>query len=354
MITDLTKLFVTVDATFENLIELIRNNSKDLAIVVDNAGKFLSLISDSDIRTAIMAGYPTSSTVSDLLHNLNGRKTPLIASAGASEGELLRTMELKNVRHIPILNENGRLIDVADKDTLLNNRKMPLIAVIMAGGYGKRLLPLTLKTPKPMLPLGNKPLLEHIVNRLQGCGITEINIATHYHKEIIHDYFGGGSKLGVNINYIAEPEALGTAGALSCIRQCDTPVLLINGDVLSSVNFRAMLNFHLDENADFTMAVRRHELMIPYGVIESDDMAITGISERPSITRLISAGIYIMNPDVCGLAPGGRSYDMPELINTLLNKRKKLVCFPIYEYWLDIGTIDNYRQALVDMQAGLV
>src|ERR1044072_3325114 len=169
-------------------------------------------------------------------------------------------------------------------------------AVIMAGGYGTRLLPLTDQIPKPMLPVGDRPLLEIIVDQLKEAGIRQVNVATHYKSEAISDHFKNGEDFGVDIRYVKEDQPLGTAGALSLLEESDEPLLVINGDILTRVDFHAMLNFHREHAADLTVAVRQYEFRVPYGVIDTDGVAVTGISEKPMVRQFINAGIYLLNP----------------------------------------------------------
>lgn len=222
----------------------------------------------------------------------------------------------------------------------------------MAGGYGTRLRPLTDDLPKPMLPVGTKPLLELIVEQLRVAGIRQVNVATHYRGEVITDHFKDGQDFGVEIRYVKEDQPLGTAGALSLLEESDEPLLVMNGDILTRVDFRAMLNFHREHNAELTVGVRQYEFRVPYGVVNTNGVDVTGISEKPVVRQFINAGIYLLNPLVRRVIPNGRPYDIPELIENLLKEKRCVVCFPIREYWLDIGKSDQYDQAKADMASG--
>ena len=222
----------------------------------------------------------------------------------------------------------------------------------MAGGYGSRLRPLTEDLPKPMLPVGNKPLLELIVEQLKQAGIRQVNVATHYKSEVIAEHFKNGEAFGVDIRYVKEDQPLGTAGALSLIEEVDEPLLVMNGDILTRVDFRALLSFHREHKADLTVCVRQYEFRVPYGVIDTDGVLVKGISEKPMVRQFINAGIYLLNPQVRRLIPNGRPYDIPDLIERLLKENGTVVCFPIREYWLDIGKVDQYDQAKADIAAG--
>jgi NDP-sugar pyrophosphorylase family protein len=256
------------------------------------------------------------------------------------------------VRQIPLVDDEGRVADVALLSELVKEYELPLRAIVMAGGYGTRLRPLTDELPKPMLPVGDRPLLEIIVDRLREAGIRHVNVATHYKSEMIAEHFKDGQGFGVDIRYVKEDQPLGTAGALSMLEESDEPLLVINGDILTRVDFRAMLHFHHEHKSDLTVAVSQYEFRVPYGVIETDGVAVTGMSEKPLVRQFINAGIYLLNPSIRRLIPNGQHYDIPDLIERLLEEGRPVVCFPIREYWLDIGKSDHYDQAKVDVASG--
>ena len=222
----------------------------------------------------------------------------------------------------------------------------------MAGGLGTRLRPLTDDLPKPMLRVGDRPLLELIIEQLHEAGIRRVNVATHYRGEVIAEHFGDGRRFGVEIQYVQEDEPLGTAGALSQLGKSKEPLLVINGDILTRVNIRAMLNFHREHQADMTVGVRQHELQIPYGVVETDGVKIISISEKPTMKHLMNAGIYVLNPEVCQLIPEHQYYDMSHLLGRLVGENRRVISFLVHEYWLDIGEIEDYQRAVTDIVSG--
>jgi len=222
--------------------------------------------------------------------------------------------------------------------------------VIMAGGFGQRLRPLTEKLPKPMLPVGEKPVMELIIDQLRNAGIQKVNVTTHFKPDKIRDYFGDGRAFGVDLTYVSEESPLGTAGALSLIGEKNEPLLVINGDILTQVDFRTMLAFHREHGAEITVGVRQYDLQVPYGVIESDGTTVTGLHEKPMLNFFVNAGIYFLEPSVHELIPQGEHFDMTELINALLAKGRPVASFPIVEYWLDIGQHADYAKAQEDIQ----
>jgi NDP-sugar pyrophosphorylase family protein len=224
----------------------------------------------------------------------------------------------------------------------------------MAGGFGKRLMPLTEKCPKPMLPVNGKPLLEHLVRKLHDAGIQHVSISTHYLAESIIEHFHDGKDFGVHIEYVGEDRPMGTAGALAKVAGGSNPLLVVNGDILTSLDFRAMLEFHREHSAEMTIAVQQHEIEIPYGVVTTEGVNAIRIVEKPHIRNFINAGIYLIQPDVCNVVPSSHTFDMPELITSLISMGKRVICFPIREYWLDIGRVEQYERASLDAARGMV
>jgi dTDP-glucose pyrophosphorylase len=318
-----------------------------IALVVDGEGRLLDTVTDGDVRRAILAGLDLDSPISVLRGQKDGSPypTPVTALGGTSPTEMVDVMRKREVRHLPLVDDKGRVTRVVTLAELSKAEDAPLQAVIMAGGFGTRLRPLTDDVPKPMLPVGDKPLMEHIVALLRTAGIKSVSVTTHYKGEMIADHFKDGSDFGVAINYVEEDEPLGTAGALSLLDRPNGPLLVINGDIMTRVDFGAMLSFHREHAADMTVGIRQLETTVPFGVVESEGVDIVRIVEKPTMSHFISAGVYLLEPDVVALIPAGKPYDMPDLINRLAAEGKKVVGFPIREYWLDIGRLEDYESA---------
>lgn len=335
-------------------MECIDRSARGIALVLDDRQYLLGTVTDGDIRRAILAGMDLELPISELLQQ---RQPAFAAGAitaplGTDDTTLLVLMNEKSVRHIPLINDEGAVKDVAFLSELVKEYRLPLRAVVMAGGPGTRLLPLTKEVPKPMLPVGDKPLLEHIVQQLKHAGIHHVNFATYYKSEVITKYFKNGEDFDIDIRYVQEDQPLGTAGALSLLEDHDEPLLVINGDILTSLDFRALLIFHREHKADLTICVCPRDLKMSYGVVETDGVLVKGIVEKPVIKQFINAGIYLLNPQVRRLIPNGQPYDIPELIQRLIDENGTVVCFPIREYWRDIGMVDHYDQAQADIAAG--
>jgi len=222
----------------------------------------------------------------------------------------------------------------------------------MAGGFGKRLLPLTESTPKPLLPIGDKPLLERLVEQLRDSQIKHINISTHFLGDQIKERLGDGRQWGVNINYLPEKNPLGTAGSLGLIDRPKEPVLIVNGDILTRLDFHSMLLFHNDNKAVMTVAVKQFGVKIPYGVVETKGIDIQGLTEKPTTPFFVVAGVYLASPEVWEIISKGERCDMPDLIQRLIKKGKKVISFPVSEYWVDIGKLEDYESAQADVSSG--
>lgn len=353
MSSDISAMCLTLSDPIRQAIVCIDRTRWKIALVVDNERHLLGTVTDGDVRRAILAGIDLNSPVKTLLDRRApvAHPTPLTASVGTSRADLLSMMNEYTLRHIPLVDESGRVVEVALLDDLDREEELPLRAVVMAGGYGTRLRPITEGLPKPMLPIGDRPLLELTLQQLRDAGIKRVNLATHYKGDIIANHFGDGHNFGVTIRYVEEDQPLGTAGALGLVEKSQDPLLVINGDVVTRVDFHAMLDFHRHHTADMTVAVRQHEVQLPHGVVETDGLAITGIMEKPVLRHFMNAGIYLLNPEMCRFVPSGRRYDMTDLISRLIAEGCRVVSFPIREYWLDIGQVEDYQKALRDFES---
>lgn len=348
------RFFIEQDSSLREAMACIDRNAKGIVLVVTDDKRLVATITDGDIRRAVLAGTGLDTPVSALLITRiqSAYPQPITAPAGTPVSKLVELMKQHVIYQIPLLDENGRVIDLFTTNTLLTQHDAPIEAVVMAGGFGTRLQPLTLDLPKPMLPIGDRPLLQRIIEQLESSGIQNVNITTHYKPEKIIDHFGDGEKFGVHINYVSEDTPLGTAGALSLLTESDAPLLVINGDILTRVDFQAMYTYHRNYNADLTVAVRQYEVEVPYGVVECEGVHITRLREKPTYKFFVNAGIYLLQPDTRRYIPDNRHFDMTDLIETLLHKDKNVVNFPIIEYWLDVGHHADYEQAKKDIESG--
>jgi NDP-sugar pyrophosphorylase family protein len=263
-------------------------------------------------------------------------------------------MQQSMVRQVPLLDEEDRVVDLLTFEDLVPEQRMPVQAVIMAGGLGKRLRPLTDDLPKPMLPIGGEPLMERTIRQLRDTGIHRVHVTTHYRPEKVMDHFGDGSNFGVQLNYVTEEQPLGTAGALGLLDTPSEPLLVINGDIITAVDYRALFAFHREHEADLTVAVRQYELQVPYGVIHAQDALVSRVEEKPQLQFLVNAGIYLLEPGVFRYIPRSEHLDMPDLIHRLVEDGRTVVSFPVREYWLDIGQLADYERAQQDVLDGVI
>jgi dTDP-glucose pyrophosphorylase len=338
---------VMPSAKIHDAVATIEGNQKGIAIVVDDENHIIGTITDGDLRRAFLKHHELDESIMVLLKRdqESPHPTPLCGYVGMPNEELLSLLKKHSLRHLPILNDENRLVDVVFLNDLSLENSINVRAVVMAGGFGTRLQPLTESMPKPMLQIDDKPLMEHMIEQIRDSGIHNIHITTHYLPEKIHEHFGDGEDFGVDLNYVPEEEPLGTAGALSLLKVRKEPLLVVNGDILTKVNFTDMINYHRDNDASITIGVTAYEIEIPYGVIETDGNEIIGILEKPVYKHFVSAGMYVIEPEVLALMPQGERCDMPELIEMILKKGHKAISFPIREYWLDVGRHKDYDKA---------
>lgn len=348
---DLDLLCIAVESSIRDALAQIDKNRHGIVLAVDAERRLLATLTDGDLRRALLAGRGLDQPLAPVVE-AKGSQRPITATLGGEHAHFIALMREHTIRHLPLLDREGRLAGLAMAEDMLPDHVMPLQAVIMAGGFGTRLRPLTDALPKPMLPVGDKPMLELIINQLRDAGIHKVNVTTHFAPEKITDHFGSGEAFGVDLKYVPEDSPLGTAGALQLLSEKDEPLLVINGDILTQVDFRAMRAYHQEHGACITVGVRQFEFQVPYGVIQSDGVHVQSIQEKPVLNFFINAGIYLLEPSVHDFIDEGNRLDMPELIDRLVAAGRTVVSFPIVEYWLDIGRHADYEQAQQDMQSG--
>ena len=353
MRTDLDVLCVQAGSAIRDAIVQMNRNHLGIVLVVEGDRRLLGTITDGDIRRAILASVDLRQVVTVLLERKQGTPfaQPITAPLGADRSTYLNLLQQYSALHLPILDQGGRVAGLVSLTDLLPEHVLPLRAVVMAGGAGKRLYPLTEDTPKPMLQVGDKPLLEIIIKQLRQAGITEVKMSLHHQPEKITSYFGNGKEFGVELSYVTEDQPLGTVGSLSLLEPPKETTLVMNGDVLTQVDFRAMLIYHREHHADLTMAVRPREFNVPYGIIECDGPLVKVLQEKPVLHFFVNAGIYLLEPSVYRYIPNGQRCDMTELIQSLLNDGRPVASFPIQEYWADIGDHACYAQAQHDVKS---
>lgn len=334
-------IIVKESTSILEVLQIIDKSSKQLAIVVDDNKRLLGTISDGDIRRALLNNITLNDSVKNIYF-----KNPTIATINHSKEEIINICRIKKIHQIPIVDNVGNLIGLEILDELISRENKPNKVVLMVGGLGTRLRPLTENTPKPMLKVGDKPILQTIVEKFSEYGYTNIVMCVNYKSHIIQDYFGDGSSFGVNIEYVLEKQRMGTAGALSLLKNKPSePFFVMNGDLLTNVNFEYLHDYHRSHNAMGTMCVRKYDFQVPYGVVNIKDSKILSIEEKPVHKFFVSAGIYMLNPEVLEYIPQNEFYDMPTLFEKIISEKENAISFPLREYWLDIGQIEEYKKA---------
>lgn len=347
MPADLTTLCVLPDISIRDAIGQMDSNRSGIVLIVDVKRELLGTITDGDVRRAVLADIDLDSPVHVLLAQKHDSPyaEPITAPADAERSLLLGLLQQHSISHIPLLDQTKKVVGLATRDEFLPNEDSSVQAVIMAGGIGSRLSPLTDTIPKSMLPVGDRPMMERIVEQLRDTGIKHVNLAVHHQSERIAEHFGDGQDFGIEISYVTEDRPLGTAGALGLMRPPEDTVLVINGDILTQIDFRAMLAYHKEQKAELTIAVRNYAIQIPYGVVETEGTSVEGLVEKPLFQKLINAGIYLLEPYVFQFIPNYERCDMTDLIQSVLNEGKSVAAFPIHEKWMDIGEHSEYLQA---------
>lgn len=337
---------VSPETTMAETISVIDKAAMQFALVVDNNNKLLGIVTDGDIRRALLRHQDMSSPIDTVMN-----KSPSVAKKGLSRSRLLHLMNSKGLLAIPII-EDDVLIDVQTLQKIVNRSHYDNPVFIMAGGFGTRLKPLTDNCPKPLLKLGGKPILETIIENFIASGFHRFYISTHYLPEQIEAYFGNGSDWGVEISYVHEENPLGTAGALGLLPKDITnlPIIMMNGDLLTKVDFELLLNFHTEQQGIATMCVTEYEYQVPYGVVTLQDHQLESMIEKPLQKYFVNAGIYVVTPELIKQVKENQIIDMPALLESEIGKGEKVSVFPVHEYWLDIGKFNDFSQAQIDIE----
>jgi dTDP-glucose pyrophosphorylase len=324
-------------------IEQIDRLGTQIVFVVDSDMRLLGALTDGDFRRAILQGIALTEPVTKIMN-----PNPVTASVSDHRDSIIAKMKALRIRHIPTVDAQKRVQQIQILDDLLEQKSSnrPNVAVVMAGGLGKRLAPLTVDCPKPLLRVGGQPVLETILCNLIEHGFRKVYLSVNYKAEMIREYFGDGKKWNIEIEYLEEPSQMGTAGSLSLLPEnLSDPFLVMNGDILTKIDLGSLMDFHTRESAHGTMCVRNYEVQIPYGVLKLDGDRISGIEEKPIHRFFVNGGIYVLDPKILKLLDPNVSLDMPQLFETMMKNEYILKSYPIREYWLDIGQIADFERA---------
>ncbi len=342
-------VLVAATSTLHDAMAVLDRGGLQIAVVVDESRRVLGTLTDGDIRRALLRQLPMETPCGDIMSC-----SPETASVSASKEEVLARMERRRLLQIPLVDDQGRIAGIQTLQDLLHSRRKNNAVFLMAGGFGKRLQPLTDHCPKPLLKVGEKPILEIIIENFVAAGFRRFFISTHYRPEMIRERIGDGSRWNIDVEYIHEDEPLGTGGALGLLpkERIQEPLFMMNGDLLTNLDFNRLLDFHESHEGVATMCVREYEHRVPYGVIESDGLRITSMVEKPAYRYFINAGIYVLSPKILNDVERGQRIDMPTLLEQQMLADRPVNMFPIHEYWLDIGRMEDFQRAQ-DEIAGL-
>lgn len=335
---------VTPESSIKDTLGVMDKAALQIALVVSDDQVLLGTVTDGDIRRGLLKGFSLDATI-DKVMNQN-------PTVGLTQEKFLlwqKRMTKHQLRHLPIVDESKHIVGLFYQKKTPS--PLPNAIVLMLGGMGTRLRPLTENIPKPMLPVGNQPILETIVRHIAEQGFEEFYFCINYLGQQIRDYFGNGEQFGVQIHYVEETERMGTAGALSLLPEKLTePFIVMNGDLLTKVDLKALLKFHQDNRDTISACMREYSQQVPYGVIEMDGHQINQLVEKPIYRYFVNAGIYAISPEALDLMPANTFYDMTSLIEKAMAEHKTVGGFPLTEYWMDIGQMPDYHQAQADYE----
>lgn len=341
LVDGLERLLVHPNDTLRRVIETIDRGELQMALVVDEGRRLKGVVTDGDVRRALLRGVTLEDPASSVMN-----PNPLTVPDGTPAAAIEALMKRTSLRRIPVVDAGSRVLGLAvpQAEAPLAENDVPV--VIMAGGLGTRLAELTRDRPKPLLPVGTKPILETMVERLVLQGFNRIFISVNYKADMIREYFGDGSRYQARIEYVQEHKRLGTAGALQYLQPAPArPLLVMNGDILTTIDFRKLLDFHVQSQVAATMAVSYHDVQVPYGVVETNGQKVVSLVEKPVYRYFVNAGIYVLEPLCLQYLEPETYTDMTTLYERLLTDGREVASFPIHEYWQDVGRPADYARA---------
>ena len=334
-------LMVAPDTSMLDVMRVIDRTGLEVALVCGAANKLQAVVTDGDLRRAILAGKPLTTPINEI-----GNRKFTSAPPTMDRSEALALMIERSFKCLPVIDASGSLVDLHTLNGTLIGTRCDSWAVVMAGGKGERLGELTAGTPKPMLPIGDRPILEHIVERLVSHGIRRIFLSVNHYGKMIEDHFGDGRRWLCKIEYLWEDKPLGTGGALALLPSPPTaPVVVMNGDLMTSINITNLLKFHRAGEFALTIALREHKIQVPFGVAELDGARISRLVEKPSLNYRINAGIYVVGQAAVAMVPKNRMYPITELVDELIKKKQGVGAYHMQESWNDIGLPEEFARA---------
>ena len=336
------KAVLTANASMADAIAVLEESGLRIVLVCDDSGRLTGTITDGDIRRGLLKGFEQSARLAEIMNS-----NPTAIHADEDRENILDLMHRKKILHLPIVDDNSVLIGLETLEHFFEAQRLDNPVFLMAGGFGTRLHPLTHEKPKPLLKVGSKPILQTILEQFVHYGFSRFFVSTHYKADMVRAHFGDGSDWGVDIEYLHEHDPLGTAGGLGLLdaQHKQQPMIVMNGDLLTRVNFQQLLEFHTAADAAATMCIREYRHTIPYGVVTTEGNRVAAIEEKPVSRYAVNAGIYVLGPEVLNAIPVNEHIDMTTLLQQTIASGANVVTFPIHEYWLDIGRMEDYERA---------
>jgi dTDP-glucose pyrophosphorylase/predicted transcriptional regulator len=336
---------LTPNNSMQEAIALLDKVETKIIMVADKKSRLIGTVTDGDIRRALINHFEMDTMLSEIMFD-----KPTTVSANDGRRKILAIMKEKDILQVPLVDKNNKIIGLEVISNLLKSSRYDNPVFLMAGGLGKRLKPLTDDTPKPLLKIGSKPILETILHQFIDAGFHNFFISTHYKADMVSQHFGDGKKWNVSIEYVHEDSPLGTAGALGLLPSDinNLPIIMMNGDLLTNVDFSSLLKFHNEQNSIATMCVSEYDFQVPYGVVELSNQKVVSIAEKPMHKFFINSGIYVIDNSLLSSLDGKSPMDMPQLLENQIKENIQVSVFPIHEYWLDIGQIEHLEKAKID------
>lgn len=343
---DYKNTLIKPDQPIVEAMRIIDTSALQIALVIDEQSKLIGVVTDGDIRRGILKGIQLKEPVSSIMF-----RDFTSVSVSTSNEDIITVMREKELLQIPVLNGEGQVVDLKRLVDLISMPRTDNWVILMAGGVGNRLKPLTDDCPKPLLKVNDKPILEIILENLVAYGFKKFFISVNYMADMIEKHFGSGDKWNVQIEYLREKKAMGTAGAIGLLPDHPlSPLIVMNADLLTKINFIQLLDFHNAHKAWATMCVRDYRFQVPFGVVNLDQYRLKDIDEKPTHNFFVNAGIYVLSPEALNFIPREVSFDMTTLFQNIVAAGHEAIAFPLREYWLDIGRFDDYEKANAEYQ----
>ncbi len=341
------ELVVSGSATVADAFERVRAGGRGLAVVVDGSGRVTGTVTDGALRRAALDDPALAAPVADVMS-----RRPAEVDLAAGDAEVRALLAATRLPAVPVVDE-GRLVGLRSADEFDGLRGAAPVAVVMVGGRGKRLRPLTDKVPKPLLRIGGRTIVERIIRNLGAAGVVDVYLATNYMAAMFEERLGDGAQLGVRLHYVREEEVMGTAGPLTLLPETPvSPVLVTNGDLVTNLDYRSLFDFHWHHGGAITVASVEHHTSVPYGVLRTAGDHLLAIDEKPTRRDLVNAGIYVLQPEVLRHLPRGVEVTMPDLIADVMADGLSVHAFPLLEPWSDIGTPEEFERVLLAFATG--